>query len=84
MVTDDLKVSHSMVSFSLEVLKQELTSFVDKFNISGKAALFCEAVLSNDFKLCKLFETSNSRRLKIQEKGEDHINVSRLHCKLHY
>jgi len=47
--------------FARETTSNELQSLTEKLRSAGKASLFCEALESNQFQPCKLFETSCSK-----------------------
>eukprot|EP00794_Sanderia_malayensis_P021058 gene21058-23113_t len=47
--------------FARETTSNELQSLTEKLRLAGKASLFCEALESNEFQPCKLFETSSSK-----------------------
>eukprot|EP00112_Aurelia_sp_Birch-Aquarium-sp1_P013395 Seg2842.3 transcript_id=Seg2842.3/GoldUCD/mRNA.D3Y31 product="hypothetical protein" protein_id=Seg2842.3/GoldUCD/D3Y31 len=47
--------------YALETNANELQNLVEKLRLAGKATLFCEAVESNEFVPCGLYETSCSK-----------------------
>ena len=47
--------------YALETNANELQNLVEKLRLAGKATLFCEAVESNEFVPCSLYETSCSK-----------------------
>ena len=54
--------------FAQQVTKDEIKAMAEAFRKADRALLFCEAVESNKFEPCKLFETSCTR---LKEKNSD-------------
>ena len=56
--------------FSLELQKEDLKFMSDNLRKARKASLFCDTLESNNYKPCKMFETSNSKKFKTMDNSD--------------
>ena len=62
--------------YALETNAKELQNLVDNLRLAGKATLFCEAVESNEFVPCSLYQTSCSKVIrKIHANSDENQNA---------
>ena len=66
--------------FAWDTGREELLGLTKKLRLAGKASLFCEALESNEFQPCSLFDTSCSRALNQSEsdKAEQETTIEHL------
>ncbi|XP_065067596.1 uncharacterized protein LOC135693138 [Rhopilema esculentum] len=73
--------------FALETSPDELEGLVERLRLAGKAPMFCEAIESNNYQPCSLFQTSSTRALEkfsgsiFNEQTELHY-IHRLFCEV--
>ena len=66
--------------FAWDTGREELFGLTEKLRLAGKASLFCEALESNEFQPCSLFDTSCSRALNQSEsdRAEQETTIQHL------
>ena len=65
-------------SFAQTVTKDEIKAMTEAFRKADRASLFCEALESNNYEPCNLFETSCTRvkRRKLEASTFDTVNIA--------